>query len=179
MNSQLFPTVTVSMLNENEKRETLTLATFCTKSQRHERERTRLILHSYNAVLPSLLEPLFLFPHRCFIAVAQHRKKGHRAQSLLCICDSDIDDEALYWAHLLFILQLTIIINCRLYTRLLAEYVLSFWCSLSLILTSHYISFHIICKTVFVLLRILQLSQTSYDKYKFDLQYIWNCFLST
>jgi len=142
---------------------------FCTKSQWHERERTRLILHSYNAVLPLLHEPFFLFPHRCFIAVAQHRKKGHRAQSLLCICDSDIDDEALYWAHLLFILQLTIIINCRLCTRLLVEYALSFRCSLSLILTSHYISFHITCKTVFVLLQILKLFPTSHDKYKLDL----------
>jgi len=61
----------------------------------------------------------------------------------------------LYWAHLLFILQLTIIINCRLCTRLLTEYVLSLWCLLNLILTSYYISFHIICKTIFVLLQIL------------------------
>lgn len=81
------------MLNKGEKMERL-LRHFVRNPRGMKEKGTKLILHSYDAVLLSLLEPLFLFPRRCFIAVPQHRKKGHRAQSLLCICNSDIDDEA-------------------------------------------------------------------------------------
>jgi len=99
--------VAISMLNE--KRKTA------------ERERTRLILHGYNAVLPSLLESLFISASLFYRSRATPQERSSCAITFmhLQLWHWWWSAFQLYWAHLLFILQLTIIINCWLCTRLL------------------------------------------------------------
>lgn len=121
-----------------------TLATFCTKSSRHERERDEVNITQLRRSSSFASRTSFFISASLFYrspATPQERSSCAITFMHLQLWHWWWSAFQLYWAHLLFILRLTIIINCRLCTRLLAEYVLSLWCSLSLILTSYYISF--------------------------------------
>jgi len=114
----------------------------------------KLMLHAYGAFLPLASRDPFLFPRRCFTCGRTTRARKVIVRNHFCafaILTLMMKRLSTLWAHLPFILRLTIIINSRLCVGLcpLNPRVLSVRCSPGPDLTSYYISFRITCEAIF------------------------------
>jgi len=113
----------------------------------------KLMLHAYGALLPLASRDPFLFPRCCFTCGRTTRARKVIVRNHFCafaILTLMMKRLSTLWAHLPFILRLTIIINSRLCVGLcpLNPRVLSVRCPLGPDLTSYYISFRITCETI-------------------------------
>lgn len=90
---------------------------------RPESERMRVMLHSYDAFLPSHLKLLFHFRVAVLSGLHNAARRFIMRNHFCAFATLTLMMKRLstLWTHLLFILRLTIIINCWLCAGLLAE----------------------------------------------------------